>query len=199
MRRAARPLRVQELAEAVGLGPNTVRQHLDQLVEARLVEREPGDPRGRGRPAYRYVALPAPDDEDPAPYRALAGVLAGQLARRPDGDLGAQAAGERWGRRMALEAADRAPGSSWRDGLVEILGEAGFAPEAPADEDDPILLRHCPFGTLAHDHREVVCGVHLGLIRGALHELGAPFGAANLEPHAEPDLCLVRLERRSGA
>src|SRR5450759_2463587 len=107
--RSARPMRVRELADAVGLHPNTVRQHLDQLVEAGLVVRDAAPPIGRGRPPLRYAAEPGSDEQDPAAYRALAGVLAEQLARLPDGVGVAMATGERWGRALAHEATDSAP------------------------------------------------------------------------------------------
>jgi hypothetical protein len=50
---------------------------------------------------------------------------------------------------------------------------------------------------LARDDGEVVCGVHLGLMRGILRELGAPFDAISLEPFVEPALCLAHLGGRS--
>src|ERR1019366_6455400 len=56
--RSARPMGVRELAEAVELHPNTVRQHLDQLVEAGLAVRDTAPPICRGRPAPRYAAEP---------------------------------------------------------------------------------------------------------------------------------------------
>ncbi|MDR3080298.1 MAG: helix-turn-helix domain-containing protein, partial [Streptomyces sp.] len=41
LRAAGRPLGVQEVAEQAGLHPNTARFHLDALVDADLVSREP--------------------------------------------------------------------------------------------------------------------------------------------------------------
>jgi len=196
--RSARPMGVRELAEAVGLHPNTVRQHLDQLVEAGLAVRDTAPPVGRGRPALRYAAEPGSDEQDPAAYRALAGVLAEQVARWPDGVGVALVAGERWGRALAHEATESVPATSAIGRLVELLDEAGFAPEAPVTDGQPIRLRQCPFGTLARDHGEVVCGVHLGMMRGVLRELDAPFDALRLEPFVGPSLCLAYLGGRSG-
>ena len=195
--RSVRPMGVRELAEAVDLHPNTVRQHLDQLVEAGLAVRDTAPPIGRGRPALRYAAEPGSDEQDPAAYRALAGVLAEQVALLPDGVGVARTAGERWGRALAHEATDSAPTTDAIRRLVELLDAAGFAPEAPVTDGAPIRLRHCPFGTLARDHGEVVCGVHLGLMRGVLRELGAPFDALRLEPFVGPSLCLAHLGGRS--
>src|SRR5450756_3126517 len=96
--RSVRPMGVRELAEAVDFHRNTVRRHLDQLVEAGLAVRDTAPPIGRGRPALRYAAEPGSDEQDPVAYRTLARVLADQLRRSPDGIREALTAGERWGR-----------------------------------------------------------------------------------------------------
>jgi predicted ArsR family transcriptional regulator len=79
------------------------------------------------------------------------------------------------------------------DRLLRLLDEAGFAPEPGQSADGPIRLRRCPFGALARERRDVVCGVHLGLMRGALRQMGAPLDAVALEPFVQPDLCLAHL------
>src|SRR5450759_5608109 len=109
LERSARPMGVRELADAVYLHPNTVRQHLDQLVEAGLAVRDAAPPIGRGRPALRYAAEPGSDEQDPVAYRALAGVLVEQVALLPDGVGVARTAGEPWGRALEPEATDSAP------------------------------------------------------------------------------------------
>ena len=53
-------------------------------------------------------------------------------------------------------------------------------------------MHRCPFRDLAEEHGDVVCSVHLGLIRGAL-AVGAPVTATRLEPFVEPSLCRARL------
>lgn len=187
---------IRELADAVDLHPNTAREHLDQLVNAGLVTRESTPPSGRGRPALRYAAEPSASEEDPQAYRTLAGVLADELARRPDARNAATRAGEGWGRTMAI---GRGPASTETEAfsrLVELLDDAGFAPEASTDPNKPIRLRRCPFNSLAHQRGDVVCRVHLGLMRGALRELGAPLDALSLEPFVEPDLCLAHVGAR---
>ena len=83
--------------------------------------------------------------------------------------------------------------------LIGMLDDAGFDPEPTADMTAPIRLRRCPFEALAHEHQTVVCGVHLGLMRGALRAMGAPLDAVRLQPFVEPDVCLAHLEVRDGA
>jgi predicted ArsR family transcriptional regulator len=203
---------IGELAAAVGLHPNTAREHLDRLIEAGLVVSDAAPPSGRGRPSLRYRASAASDDE--GAFRDLAAVLADELSRRPDAPVAAVRAGERWGHAAASTAARSAafgptaagsatgPPRTRRETaraaverLVDLLDDAGYAPERPVAGDGVIRLRRCPFGDLAGRHREVVCGVHLGLMRGVLAELDAPFDDVSLQPFVEPDLCVARVRR----
>jgi predicted ArsR family transcriptional regulator len=193
LREAGRPLGVRDLASAVALHPNSVREQLEPLVAAGLVVRSTDPPAGRGRPALRYAAAATKPADDEAPYRELARVLAEELGRRPDASERSLAAGERWGRAAAATERTLDEGDA-RARLVRLLDENGFAPEPPIP-GEPIRLRRCPFGQLARDRGDVVCGVHLGLIRGALQELGAPLDAVRLEPFVAPDLCLAHLAR----
>lgn len=194
LRRATAPMAVRDLAADVGLHPNTAREHLDALVAAGLVERQVAPPSGRGRPGLRYLATPT-DGDDPKAYRALARVLAEALARRPDATVAAAEAGEGWGRVAArsLAGASEASGASSTHGLIDLLEDAGFAPGRPTATNEPIRLHRCPFGPLARERRDVVCSVHLGLMRGALAELGAPYDQVRLEPFVEPSLCLAHV------
>lgn len=195
---------VRQLATELRLHPNSLREHLDQLVAAGLAERVSSPPTGRGRPPFRYRASPELDAA--APYRELARVLADELRALPDPEVRAIAAGERWGRR-AVASRSPAQGAGHVDGepsgaaslveLMALLETNGFDPEQPV-QGGPIRLRRCPFGQLAADRQGVVCGVHLGLMRGALEQLGAPFDAVRLEPFVEPSLCVAHLGPREG-
>jgi predicted ArsR family transcriptional regulator len=76
--------------------------------------------------------------------------------------------------------------------VVRMLTNIGFAPELSADRR-AISLHRCPFRELAEKHPDVVCGAHLGMIQGALAELGAPVRATNLLPFVQPELCIITL------
>lgn len=186
---------IAELATAVELHPNTAREHLDQLVRVGVVRRETAPAAGRGRPSLRYSAAPQASDERSAPYRSLAAVLAAELAERDDAPDAAMTAGERWGRTAARAAADASDHPV--EVLIGLLDEIGFEPERRANGQ--IRLRPCPFGSLARERGEVVCNVHLGLMRGALRELDAPVDAVSLLPFVEPNLCLAHIGPRHGA
>jgi predicted ArsR family transcriptional regulator len=198
LRTAALPLGVRDLAERVGLHPNSVREQLDLLVAAGLVERQTGAPAGRGRPSLRYRAL-ATSDEDAVPYRELARVLADELARMPNATEAATAAGDRWGRVLMADHPPAHEPTEALERLVALLDDAGFAPEPASASEEPIRLRRCPFGALARDRSDVVCRVHLGLMQGALRELDAPLEAIRLQPFVQPDLCLADVAAHADA
>jgi predicted ArsR family transcriptional regulator len=199
LRQARAPMAIRDLADAVALHPNTAREHLEQLVAAALVRSETAQPAGRGRPGLRYIASGPSGPDDSSAYQALAGVLAAELASRPAARQAAIAAGERWGHSAAGRLPPTPKASDAVERLADLLDDAGFAPERPATAQQPIRLRHCPFRPLAQERGEIVCNVHLGLMRGALHELRAPLDALSLEPFVEPDLCLVHLGARTDA
>ena len=56
-----------------------------------------------------------------------------------------------------------------------------------------IVLKRCPFQEVATSYQAVICPLHLGLIRGALAELGTGVEADWLEPFAEPAACVGHL------
>src|SRR5690606_2416661 len=66
---------VAELAAALELHPNSVRFHLDTLIEHGLVARAPARPDGPGRPALRVQAVAPPRQGDSGRYRTLAEAL----------------------------------------------------------------------------------------------------------------------------
>jgi predicted ArsR family transcriptional regulator len=79
--------------------------------------------------------------------------------------------------------------------LTAIMTEIGFAPQAEADHGGRYQLRllQCPFREVAQQHREVICALHLGLMRWALTRMRAGVSAERLEPFVEPGLCVARL------
>ena len=63
LRSRAQPLGVGEVAQHVGLHQNTVRSHLDLLVDAGYAIRRSEAPSGPGRPRVVYEATAAPEGE----------------------------------------------------------------------------------------------------------------------------------------
>jgi predicted ArsR family transcriptional regulator len=184
---------VLELASLVGLAPNTVRLHLDQLVEAGLVTRERAEPSGRGRPRQVYTAVPDADVSEGA-YRELARLLAETLAAvGAAAEPAALATGRTWGGELVAEnpAADAATDNG-REEVVALMDDLGFEPRL-TDDGHAVEMHHCPFHQVAQQHSDVVCGLHLGLMQGALQQLGSAVRATRLEPFATPRICLAHI------
>jgi predicted ArsR family transcriptional regulator len=193
----AEPLDARALADRVGLHVNTVRVHLNALAEAGRVETETQPPQGRGRPRVAYRASAAAGDEGGRRYRLLAEILTALVARfGPDAGEQLEEIGEAWGHYLVdapppyAELAD----DDAVERLVGLLAEIGFQPHIEeSGRGRRILMRPCPFLELARAHQDVICPIHLGLIRGALAELGARTRATKLEPFVRSDLCVARL------
>lgn len=191
-------LDAREVAERVGLHPNTVRVHLDLLVRSGLITREPEPRSTPGRPRILYRAGAEPPGLERSGYKLLAEVLAGYLAgSSSDPTADAERAGRAWGAFLADQSEPLAKLSpnDMIERVMAMLGDLGFRPELdPRDRSGRrILLRHCPFHDVAERHPEIVCSVHLGLMRGALQELGANVQTESLEPFVEPSLCIANL------
>lgn len=172
-------LGVDEVAGQVWLHPNTVRFHLDALVEAGLVQRSSEERAQRGRPRTLYLATADSARAGRRSYRLLAEILTSYLASQTKQPAhAALKAGEAWGRFLAERPAPfrRVDAAVATQQLVQTLDDIGFAPEAVTrGRKRQILLHHCIFREAAEEHREVVCSVHLGLMRGVLSELDAPW------------------------
>lgn len=206
LREAAAPLGVQDVAGQTGLHPNTARFHLDGLVDAGLAERTAEDRAQPGRPRMVYTPVPAEAGAGRRSYRLLAEMLTGVVAGAvPEAARMATDVGREWGRYLTERPApSQQPdaGEAMRQ-LLGVLREVGFAPEAEAEsngdgDDRRILLRHCPFREVAENHRDIVCGLHLGLMQGVLAELKAPLTTDRLDPFVEPSLCLAHLTPAAG-
>jgi predicted ArsR family transcriptional regulator len=205
-------LDVQTIAEQVGLHTNTVRSHLDQLMDAGMVESEVQERKTPGRPRLLFRATPTPGRDGPEDsYKVLAEILASGIRDgEPAPGAVAAKAGRRWGQRLARPESSAEPLDSGRavDRVVALLDEVGFAPRVSnataartlsgatgnaAGNATVIELHQCPFYDIAREHTDVVCAVHLGLIQGALDQMQAPPSTVRIEPFVRPDLCLAHI------
>ena len=195
---ADRPTEVGELSTQIGLHPNTVRAHLELLRQAGMVSRST-EPRSRpGRPKMLYRSAPrrtrSPGAEG---YQFLAEVLAACLRTHLDDPAAAsEEAGRAWGRYMVdrPEPYARTAAADVVAQMVTTLAELGFAPEESQAEDRiQVRLHDCPFREVARTNRDVVCSVHLGILRGMAEELGETVRVEDLQPFVEPSLCIALL------
>jgi predicted ArsR family transcriptional regulator len=188
---SAEPLDVAVLAAAVGLHVTTARFHLDVLERAGLVRRATARDSRPGRPRMLYVATAAADVSEG--HRQLADALVAALAADPrTGRNWAEQAGRHWADNQ-VPAAD---GQSWEEGtrqVSDVFGRLGFAPRVVDDSQQRHLeLDACPFRDLARTYPDVVCSLHLGLLRGSLSRLRVPLAEqAGLRPFVGSELCIA--------
>lgn len=193
--RAQSPRSTSEIADTLGLHPNTVRPHLERMREVGLLD-VAIDSRGSvGRPQHRYALAPdAPSlGLEPPAFPLLARMLVSAAASAGISPDDAATAGAAQGRALA---AARRPDRSCVRVLNTVLAELGFD---PATVDDgtaaTIVFTHCPFGNVAAAHPEVVCHLHRGLIEGFVEQLGGA-SVERFGTLADRDPCQVELSVR---
>ncbi|MBN9153414.1 MAG: ArsR family transcriptional regulator [Microbacterium sp.] len=183
-----RPARtVQDLTEATGLHANTVREHLQRLIEAGYVVVETEHRTTRGRPRVLYSAATGTDaaSSPVAQRKARDAARRGDLMRRvlPWTDTPDPA-----GAPLPAEVLHQL------DALVDDLEGAGFDPivdEAALTVD----LTPCAHAQTHATHRDVLCAVHLGLMQSVLTEARGPLAVDGMNPSCDPAECVVQLSR----
>lgn len=198
--RADIPQDVRALAAEVDLHPNTVRDHLDLLHRAGLVTRTTESRDKPGRPKVLFEAADrgtrSPGSEG---YRFLAEVLAGYMHAHLDNPAAAaEEAGRAWGRYMGAKPKpfDLPDSNQVLSQIVTALAAMGFAPEEERKDDRFLIRLHdCPFRDVARTRTDVVCSVHLGMLRGMTEELGDSMKVDDLTPFVTPSVCVASLSR----
>lgn len=198
-------LTAAELAEQLGLHVTTVRFHLDQLVAGRLLDSEFRAGRvGRPRKVYRFKPGSLTPVSTGAAYQALAELLAESWDVTENGvPLTPEQAGQKWAVTHAeTGAGDLAPATSpgaWLGKVgrtVDMLGRWGYTPELRTTDEGrtaELTLVDCPFLALAQSKPELVCGVHRGLLRGAMDAVGEVDTDVTLRPFVGPGRCLATI------
>jgi predicted ArsR family transcriptional regulator len=145
-----------ELAAAFGLTDTAVRQHLEALEVAGMVDRAPTAPSGRGRPPVAWRLSDEayglfPDRHADLTVELLAAIrvalgdegLAQVIARRADG--------QRTAYRNALPDPATTPISDRVARLADLRTAEGYLAEAVPDDDGAVLLveHHCPIADAA--------------------------------------------------
>jgi predicted ArsR family transcriptional regulator len=172
--RSSRPVTTSEIAETLGLHPNTVRPHLERMREVGLLDVQVGGRGDVGRPQHRYsVASEAPSlGLEPPTMPVLARMLVDMAKRLKATPDDAEAVGRDEGVARARPY-EQAP--STLEALVSDLDHLGFDPVvSDADDDDGAVIgfANCPFADIASTHPDLVCGLHRGLIAGFVAEMG---------------------------
>ena len=205
--RASAPRSTAEVAETLGLHPNTVRPHLERMREVGLLAVHTDNRGSVGRPQNRYALAPdAPSlGLEPPAFPVLARMLnevAAAAGAAPE--LSAEAGAEQ-GRALASAAksamaasalAGRTPRPSCINAVTAMLAELGFDPAVVHDDNlATIAFTHCPYAELAAAHPEVVCHLHRGLVEGFVESIGGA-GVDRFRTLADRDPCQVELSIR---
>ena len=193
VRRGKSPIRVRDLVNQLALHENTIREHLDGLVESAHAERIQLVSTGRGRPSYGYRAradFGAQIEPGARDYAFLALVLARQLAAIGNNPRQiAISAGKEWARQFVDPEQKRSESKiAVRRRIIEILESLGYSPK-PNAKKNIIQLQTCPLLSAARLEPEIVCSVHLGLVRGLVALSGENPDEVELIPFAEPGCC----------
>jgi predicted ArsR family transcriptional regulator len=201
LRLSGRPVSIRELSTRLSLHPNTLRPHLRRLEEAGLAASEVHRVATVGRPQVMYTAV-AREEREGRDYRLLGEILAGLIGGKRQLER-AEAVAREWGAYLVGRSVPR-PGARGPSGpnlavLQEALSEAGFDPRfrRRSAKIVEISLRDCPFRDLLDEHRELVCGVHRGLLEGMLGASRPSLRLTAFEPLAERS-SVCRLVARGG-
>ncbi|WP_244963305.1 helix-turn-helix transcriptional regulator [Actinomyces trachealis] len=203
-----------EVATALGLHHNTVREHLDALISAGFVTSHSRATGRRGRPSILYAST-APDPEDVLDsYLTLLDVVCETIGTDEAGMRCAQEIGRRWavvtgappvapvkgraGDRTDGRADSRELSVAERVAALEPhLSSMGFAPET--DGDGGVLLRACPLVTRSRVPHPLVCTMHEAFLNEELRRNDAAGGPGGQRPGQveltplQPDGCHLHL------
>lgn len=174
---------IAELCDATDLHANTVREHLQRLIDGGYVVPEIEHRTTRGRPRVLYSAAGTGEMSSPVARKKVA-----EAARR--GDL--------MRRVLKMGADGPLPEDAVHqlDALVDDLGASGFDPIV--DEDELTLdLTPCAQVTAEPARREVLCAVHIGLMQSVLAEAGGPLSVEGMRPSCDPAECVIQLMLRA--
>ena len=84
--------------------------------------------------------------------------------------------------------------------MLDVLLEWGYTPELTTDKGGraaKVVLDACPFLGQARTNPAVVCGIHRGLIAGALTQFGETDTEVGLEPFVGPTTCVAHVSTRT--
>lgn len=182
------------VAEALGLHANTTRFHLDALTVQGLVTRQAEQRTVPGRPRVLYRALDGHQDHR---YQDLAAAMVRHFAgpMNDRADLARQA-GQAWGEGLHRELARSEPEQEPVQRLMTCMSGLGYAPHLEQD-GALMVLRPCPFAEIAGADPDVVCQLHLGLMRGVVGD-DQPLRVAALRPWVTEARCEADLRAADG-
>jgi predicted ArsR family transcriptional regulator len=205
LREAGEPLTSATVADLFDIHPNVARHHLDRLANDGYLQISHRRSSGRtgpgaGRPAKCFEVTPKPIDVHfPSKHPQLLVELLVRLVDHiaPD-DIAAIAekVGREYGRELATEVGepDEAGYSNALKAVAQTMSGLGFGMTAEGSGDaERLLTSHCPFGSAAVGHAEVVCSLDRGIVSGLFERLSESCEPV-LHPHTDPvEACVTEV------
>lgn len=183
---------VSSLAKDLALHPNTIRFHVEALVDSGYATRSHEAPKGQGRPKTLYHSSETAPVVDGNHLRDLTQVLVRQLIHRaPDPGRAAEEVGRAWGEEVAADAVPSRRGEDGIGTLLEHTQEMGFTIDTP--DAETIAFHSCPYRSVSQPTLSSICQVHLGMMRGYLESAGSRFDVDTLRPGV---VCIADLKLR---
>ena len=188
-------------AEALGIPRSVAAFHLEKLAELGLLDVEYRRPPGRtgpgaGRPAKLYrradteIAPSVPERQ----YDIAALLLAEAVEAAIDGSVpvvdAVRNVARSYGKQIGASVSSPRKLSQKKRvaQLTGVLADHGYEPRVAGGA---ITLKNCPFHALADEHRALICGMNLELVRGVLESVGLAAEVAQQTP--APGHCCVSL------
>jgi predicted ArsR family transcriptional regulator len=178
-------MEVEQVAQAVGIRPNTARGHLEVLMAQGRVRRTSRQGRGRGRPRWLYSA----DSPPPSPYEVLARTLAQHVTGGPQPP---EVLAAEWLERIPVLPPATTPDEAV-DHAVQALTALGFTAEVNT-VGDAIAMRNCPFADLV-DEFPLICDIHGAMLATVLQQADQSVDVARLDVWARDGVCVAHLRR----
>jgi predicted ArsR family transcriptional regulator len=198
------PVSRDQASDALGIARHTAKFHLEKLAEEGLLDTdfkrlsERRGP-GAGRPTKLYkrssrqLSVTLPERRYDLAAQLLASAIDTSIADGSTVTDAVDAAAANWGRTIGDQTRADAGPRPGRERLLtstcQALTEYGYEPHRVGDA---IVLRNCPFDTLAREHTQLICGMNLTMLAAVTDRISRTGLAARLEP--APDRCCVVLD-----
>lgn len=172
-------IKARELADELEMHINTVRGHLDELIDRGAVTARTLPSQGRGRPSLIFSARIPDNRSIAAEYVNLISVMAERVTDPEE----ARQIGAGWATLLNQQKTEQELAD-----ILNLLRDMGFNPVASTDG---YLLTSCPFITKTGKRpTPSLCQMHAAFMDncGCRHE-----EPAELLPFAAPGACMIRL------
>jgi predicted ArsR family transcriptional regulator len=126
-------------------------------------------------------------------YSGLVAALATHIERTSEDPAEeALVAGVAWG--VATAGQIKPLAHDGKAAIIAQLSSLGFQPK-PDPVGEQIALMRCPLLDAAKRNPEIVCNVHLGLVRGMLEVIDSDDVSADLDAFAVPGACILHVQQ----